>query len=57
MLDKLKSNLVSGQVPGVGDIVGSYEIKADKWFRIIVLLDSNLNQYVHNWSVFVVKSY
>ena len=47
LLERISYNLVSGQVSSVEDNVGSYEIKVDKLVRIIDLLESNLNRYVH----------
>ena len=43
--------MVSGQVSGVDDNSGSYEIKVGKLVIIIDLLESNLNQYFHKWIV------
>ena len=42
--EKINSNLVSGQVSGVEDNFGSYEIKVEKLVRI-GLLENSLNQY------------
>ena len=41
----MNSDLVSGQVSGVADNLGSYEITSDKLVRIIDLLESNLNRF------------
>ena len=47
LLERKNSNLVSGQVSGVDDNFGSYEINDDKLVRRMGLLESNLNRYFH----------
>ena len=47
LLERINYNLVSGQVSGVEDNSGSYDIQTDTLVIIIDLLESNLNQYFH----------
>ena len=47
LLEQINSNLVSGQISGVEDYFGSYEIKVDQIVIIIDLLESNVNQYLN----------
>ena len=47
LLERINSNSISGQVSGVDDNFGSYEIQAGNLVRRIDLLESNLNQYFH----------
>ena len=42
-------NLVSGQVSGVDDNSGLYEMNVDELVIRTDLLESNLNQYLHKW--------
>ena len=56
LLERINYNLVSGQVSSVEDNFGSYEINIDELVRRIDLLESNLNQYVNKYVVFVAKS-
>ena len=48
LLERINYILASGQVSGVDDKFGYYEIKVDKLVRIIDLLESNLNHHFIN---------
>ena len=55
LLERINSNSVSGQVSGVDDNFGSYDIHIDELVRRIDFLESNLNQHFHKWIVVDAK--
>ena len=58
LLEKVNSNIVESQVPGVEDKLDYYEHKIDKLVRRIDLLETNLNHCLHKWiRVLYVTSY